>query len=120
VTNLCNGTHQNRETKSLQLGLHHFNPPPNESSYKGDNEVIHHKEGRGLHTFKDKGMQTQYEVKFLQSVFDLKVELFSSFPSLEYGSIYSLHMELKGRVEAFLAYGRSRIMDCMTQHGNPT
>jgi hypothetical protein len=28
------------------LGLHHFNPPPKESSYKGDNEVLHHKEGR--------------------------------------------------------------------------
>jgi hypothetical protein len=46
VTNFCNGTYQNRETKSLQLGLHHFNPPPKARSYKGVNEVIHHKEGR--------------------------------------------------------------------------
>jgi hypothetical protein len=27
-----------------------------------------------VHTFKDKGMQTQYEVKFLQSVFSLNDE----------------------------------------------
>jgi hypothetical protein len=46
VTNFCNDTYQNRETKSLQLGLHHFNPPPKESSYKGFNEVLHHKEER--------------------------------------------------------------------------
>jgi hypothetical protein len=64
-------------------------------------------------------MQTQYEVKFLQSVFALKVELLN--PSrLGYGSIYSLQMELKGRVRAFPVYGRSRIMDLMTWHGNPT
>jgi hypothetical protein len=62
-------------------------------------------------------MQTQYEVKFLQSVFALNVELFIR---LGYGSIYSLQMELKGRVEAFLVYGRSRIMDLMIWHGNPT
>jgi hypothetical protein len=44
-------------------------------------------------------MQTQYEVKFLQSVFALKVELLN--PSrLGYGSIYSLQMELKGRVQS--------------------
>jgi hypothetical protein len=64
-------------------------------------------------------MQTQYEVKFLQSVFSLKVELLN--PSrLGYGSIYSLQMELKGRVRAFPVYGRSRIMDLMTWHGNLT
>jgi hypothetical protein len=74
---------------------------------------------QGVHTFKDKGMQTQYEVKFLQSVFSLKVELLNS-SRLGYGSIYSLQMELKGRVRAFPVYGRSRIMDLMTWHGNPT
>jgi hypothetical protein len=46
VTNFCNDTYWNRETKSLQLDLHDFNPPPKEISYKGDNEVLHHKEGR--------------------------------------------------------------------------
>jgi hypothetical protein len=100
VTNFCNDTYWNRETKSLQLGLHHFNPPPKASSYKRVNEVLHHKEGRegfeqGVQTFKDKGMQTQYEVKFLQSVFALKVELLN-LSRLGYGSIYSLQMELKG------------------------
>jgi hypothetical protein len=29
-------------------------------------------------------------------------------------------MELKGRVRAFPVYGRSRIMDLMKWHGNPT
>jgi hypothetical protein len=62
-------------------------------------------------------MQTQYEVKFLQSVFALNDELSSR---LVYGSIYSLQMELKGRVRAFPVYGRSRIMDLVTWHGNPT
>jgi hypothetical protein len=63
-------------------------------------------------------MQTQYEVKFLQSVFALKIVEF--FIRLGYGSIYSLQMELKGRVRAFPVYGRSRIMDLVTWHGNPT
>jgi hypothetical protein len=63
-------------------------------------------------------MQTQYEVKFLQSVFALKVEF--PPPRLGYGSIYSLQMELKGRVGVFLVYERSRIMDPVTWHGNPT
>jgi hypothetical protein len=73
---------------------------------------------QGVHTFKEKGMQTQYEVKFLQSVFSLKGELF--FSMLGYGSIYRLQMEMKGQVGAFLVYGRSRIMDLVTWHGNPT
>jgi hypothetical protein len=64
-------------------------------------------------------MQTQYEVKFIQSVFSLKFELLN--PSrLGYGSIYSLQMELKGRFRAFLVYGMTRIMDLVTWHGNPT
>jgi hypothetical protein len=45
VTNFCNRKKWNRETNSLQLGLHHFNPLPKESSFKGDNEVLHHKKG---------------------------------------------------------------------------
>jgi hypothetical protein len=57
------------------------------------------------------------EVKFLQSVFALNDEFVSS--RLGYGSIYSLQMELKGRVRAFPVYGRSRIMDLVTWHGNP-
>jgi len=83
VTKLCNDTYWKRENKSLQLGLHHFNPPPNASSCKGFNEVLPSQRRKslgveqGVHTFKDKGMQTQYEVKFLQNVFYLKVELFN-------------------------------------------
>jgi hypothetical protein len=30
-----------KKLSSLQLGLHHFNPPPKPSSCKGDNEVLH-------------------------------------------------------------------------------
>jgi hypothetical protein len=63
-------------------------------------------------------MQTQYEVKFLKSVFSLKVELFSS--SLGYDSIYSIQMEYRGLVESFPVDGRSRIMDPMTWYGNLT
>jgi hypothetical protein len=62
-------------------------------------------------------MQTQYEVKFLQSVFSLK---FESSISLVYNSIYSFQMELKGRFRAFPVYGMSRIMDLMKWHGNLT
>jgi hypothetical protein len=63
-------------------------------------------------------MQTQYEVKFLQSAFALKVEFSPTNPG--YGSIYSLQMEPKGRVRAFLVCQRSMIMDPVTWHGNPT
>jgi hypothetical protein len=28
------------------MGLHEFNPPLKEKSYKGDNDILHHKEGR--------------------------------------------------------------------------
>jgi hypothetical protein len=73
----------------------------------------------GVQTFKDKGMQTQYEVKFIQSVFALKVELLNS-SRLGYGSMYTLQMELKDRVRVFAVYGRPRIMDLVTWHGNPT
>jgi hypothetical protein len=54
----------------FQLGLHHFNPPLKEISYKGDNEALHQR-GKSVgvekcvNTLKDKGMQiqTQCEVK---------------------------------------------------------
>jgi hypothetical protein len=104
---------------SFQLGLHHFNPPPKESSYKRDNEVLHQR-GKSLgdkqcvQTLKHKGMQSQYEVNnFSRVTFLSKVEFFSS-PQLGYGPFYSLQMELKGRVGTFPVYGRSRIMDLMT------
>ena len=90
VTNFYNDIHRNQETKSLQLGLHHFNPPPLQSSTKG--KFIYQSQcgspsqrreslgvEQGVHTFKDKGMKTQYEVKFIQSVFSLKIELFNLF-----------------------------------------
>jgi hypothetical protein len=85
----------------FQLGLHHFNPPPKESSYKRDNEVLH-KKGKSLgaehcvQTLKDKGMQTQYEVNNLSRVtFLSKIEFFS-FSTTWIWPIYSLQMELKG------------------------
>jgi hypothetical protein len=61
----------NLRTKKLtpfQLGIHHFNPPPKTISYKRDNEVLHQR-GKKLgaeqcvQTLKEKGMQTQCEVK---------------------------------------------------------
>jgi hypothetical protein len=100
----------------FQLGLHQFNPPPKISSYKRDNEVLHQR-GKSLgaeqcvHTLKDKGMHTQYEVNnFSRVTFLSKVE-FSPLPWFGCGPIYSLQMELKGRVRTFPVYGRSRIMD---------
>jgi hypothetical protein len=48
--------------------LSHFNPPPKASSYQRDNEVLHQR-GKSLgaeqcvQNFKDKGMQTQCEMK---------------------------------------------------------
>jgi hypothetical protein len=62
-------------------------------------------------------MQTQYEVKFLQSVFYLNRVCVQR---IVYGSIYSLQMELKGRARAFPVYGRSRIMDLMKWRENLT
>jgi hypothetical protein len=53
----------------------------------------------------------------MQSVFSLNVIMIKA---CIYGSIYSLQMELKGRVEVFPVYGRSRIMDHVTWHGNRT
>ena len=45
---------QNRETESLQLGLHHFNPP-----YKGNITKIKASLGKSTNgCFKDKGMHT--------------------------------------------------------------
>jgi hypothetical protein len=109
------------ETEKLspfQLGLHHFNALPNESSYKKDNEVLHQR-GKSLgaekcvQTLKDKGMQTQYEVNnFSRVTFLSKVE-FSPPPQIGYGMFYILQMEMKGRVRMFPIYGRSRIMDIM-------
>jgi hypothetical protein len=32
---------RNEKLSPFQLGLHHFNPPPKASSYKGENEVLH-------------------------------------------------------------------------------
>jgi hypothetical protein len=62
-------------------------------------------------------MQTQYEVKFLKSFYALNDVCVAR---LVYGSIYSLRMELKGRVREFIVYGRSRIINLITWHGNLT
>jgi hypothetical protein len=58
----------NEKLSLFQLGLHHFNPPPKASSYKGENEVPHQRskilgDEQCFQTLKDKGMQTQCEVK---------------------------------------------------------
>jgi hypothetical protein len=60
VTNFCTETYWNQETKSLQLGLHHFNPPPKERSYKGDNEVLNQKEGRAW------GMNNEFRLSMIK------------------------------------------------------
>jgi hypothetical protein len=73
----------------FQLGLHHFNPPPKESSYKRKNEVLHQRGKRlgveqRVHTLKDKGMQTQYEVNNFSRITLLsKVEFVSLFHTLD-------------------------------------
>jgi predicted Zn-dependent protease len=41
MKNLSVGMFGTEKLSSFQLGLHHFNPPPKESSYKRDNEVLH-------------------------------------------------------------------------------
>jgi hypothetical protein len=41
-----------------------------------------------VQNFKDKGMQTQYEVKFLQSVFSLKVELLNYLKAWTWINLY--------------------------------
>jgi hypothetical protein len=112
----CVGT---EKLSPFQLGIHHFNPPLKTNSHKRDNEVLHQR-GKSLgdeqciHTLKDKGMQTQYEVNnFSRVTFLSKVESFFS-STVWIWPIYILQMELKGRVRMFLVYGRSRIMDLLT------
>ena len=62
ITDSCFDMVQNQETEFLPIG-----PPPKESSYKGDTEVLHQR-GKSLgveqcvDNLRDKGMQTQYEV----------------------------------------------------------
>jgi hypothetical protein len=57
-----------KKLSPFQLGLQHFNPPPKTSSYKGYNEILYQRrkslgDEQCVHTLKDKGMQTQCEVK---------------------------------------------------------
>jgi hypothetical protein len=40
MTNFYVGTLRIEKLSPFQLGLHQFNPPPKESSYKRDNEVL--------------------------------------------------------------------------------
>jgi hypothetical protein len=59
-------------------------------------------------------MQTQYEVNNFSRV-TLLSKLNSSLLFMAWiWPVYSLQMELKGRVKTFLVYGRSRIMDLVT------
>ena len=89
MTNLHEGTSRNRETKSLPYG-----PPPKASSYMRDNEVLN-QQGKSLgveqcvHTLKDKGMQTQYEVNdFSRETFISKLNS-PPLPQLGYGLFIS-------------------------------
>jgi hypothetical protein len=41
MTNFHVGTFGTEKLSPFQLGLHHFNPPPKESSYERLNEVLH-------------------------------------------------------------------------------
>jgi hypothetical protein len=94
----CLGT---KKLSPFQLGLHHFNPPPKEISYKRHNEVLHQRGKRlgdeqCVQNLKDKGMQTQYEVNNFPRVTFLSKFEFSSFSMVWIWPIYSLEMELKG------------------------
>jgi hypothetical protein len=85
----------------FQLGLHHFNPPPKENSYKRDNEVFHQRvkisgDEKCVQTLKDKGMKTQYEVNNFSRVTLLSKVEFFSLSMVWIWPIYSLQMELKG------------------------
>jgi hypothetical protein len=62
-------------------------------------------EFKGQRDANSRGSKNFSKVSFLS-----KVE-FSLLPWFGYGPIYSLQMELKGRVRTFLVYGRLRIMD---------
>jgi hypothetical protein len=65
-------------------------------------------------------MQTQYEVNnFFRVNFISNLNSFSSFIARNW-PIYSLQMELKGLVGTFPVYGRPRIIDLLSGHGNPT
>ena len=66
-----------------------------------------------------KGCKLNVKWNFSRVSFLSKVE-FSLLPWFGYGPIYSLQNELKGWVKMFQVYGRSRIMDLMTWHGNLT
>jgi hypothetical protein len=57
-----------KKISPFQQDLHHFNPPPKARSYKGDNEFLHQikkilGDEQCVQTLKDKGVQTQCEVK---------------------------------------------------------
>jgi hypothetical protein len=41
MKNFLVGTFGIEKLSPFQLGLHHFNPPPKEISYKRDNEVLY-------------------------------------------------------------------------------
>jgi hypothetical protein len=41
ITDFVSARFGTEKLRSFQLGLHHFNPPPKASSYKGDNELLH-------------------------------------------------------------------------------
>jgi len=70
---------ETKKSSSFQLGPHHFNPPRKASSYKKDNKVLHQR-GKNLgaeqcvQILKDKGMETQCEVKIsLEYLFSQKL-----------------------------------------------
>jgi hypothetical protein len=101
------------------MGLHEFNPPPNASSYKRDNEVLHQR-GKSLgveqcvQDLKYKGMKTHHEVNNFSRVTFLSKFHFFSLYMVFIWLIYNLQMELEGQVRNFPVYGRSMIMYLMT------
>ena len=89
---LCRHLVKNRETESLQLGLHHFNPP-----YKGNITKIEESLGNNINGyFKDKGMQTQAYKNGTQFHYKIFVLQNSSHVMLHSSSIYSPSMGSEG------------------------
>jgi hypothetical protein len=95
-----------KKQSSFQLGLHHFNPPPKASSYKRDNEVLHQR-GKSLgdeqcfQTLKDKGIQTQCEVKISPEYLCSQNLISLLFHGLDMAQFIAFKWNLRAKLEHF-------------------
>jgi hypothetical protein len=102
----------------FQLGLHHFNPPPKASSYKSDNEVLHQRgkilgDEQCVQTVKDKGMQTQCEVKIYPKYFCSQKLNSLLFHGLDMAHLYPSN-GIEGPSQNVSSTWKVKIMDLMT------